>query len=225
MDRVLASTSFITDETTGEILESDIFLNSEFAWSVSAAGESGKYDVQSIALHETGHLSGLGHSALGETQLDADGSRAVIASDAIMFPIAYAAGSVAGRTLRADDIAGISSLYPDGGVQQADGSISGHVTRNGQPLYGAHVVAFDPATQTMVAGFTLNAQGQFSISGLSPGIHVLRVEPLDDADVDSFFDESVTPVDVDFRVTYADHLIVVPRGGDSGDVAVGVLAK
>ena len=32
-----------------------------------------------------------------------------------MFPIAFAAGSIAQRTLKADDIAGISDLYPDGG--------------------------------------------------------------------------------------------------------------
>ena len=31
-----------------------------------------------------------------------------------MFPIAFAAGSIAARTLKADDIAGISDLYPDG---------------------------------------------------------------------------------------------------------------
>ena len=142
-----------------------------------------------------------------------------------MFPIAFAPGSIAGRTLKPDDIAGISDLYPDGDFNQADGSISGTVLKDGKGVFGAHIVAFDPVTGTMVGNFSLNTQGQFSMSGLSPGIHVLRVEPLDDADVDSFFDESVNPVDVDFPVTFAGNLVVVPRGGDSGNVTITVIKK
>ena len=140
-----------------------------------------------------------------------------------MFPIAFAAGSIAARTLKADDIAGISDLYPDGDFAQL-GSISGRITRNGQPLFGAHVVAFDPANGSMVANFTLNDPGQFSIAGLSPGPHVLRVEPLDDADLDSFF-ESTRSVDLDFRVTYLDRAVIVPRRGDSGSVTIEVARK
>src|SRR5207302_1671231 len=55
LDRVLASTSFIINTTTGSIVESDIFFNASFQWSVAAAGESGRFDVESIALHEIGH--------------------------------------------------------------------------------------------------------------------------------------------------------------------------
>jgi hypothetical protein len=77
----------------------------------------------------------------------------------------------------------------------------------------------------MVASFTLNTQGQFSIGGLSPGIHILRVEPIDDADVDSFFDPTANAVDVDFRVAFFDGVVVVPRGGDSGEVALKVTRK
>ena len=68
-----------------------------------------------------------------------------------MFPIAFASGTIAGRTLKADDIAGISDLYPDGGFTASTGSISGTVTKDGQPIFGAHIVAFDPATGSMVA--------------------------------------------------------------------------
>jgi matrixin len=223
LDRVLASTSFVVDAATGALVESDIFFNSAFAWSVAPGGESNRFDLESIALHEIGHLSGLGHSALGETELREGGGRRVIASEAIMFPIAFAAGSIAGRTLKADDIAGISDLYPDGDFAQT-GSVSGRVTKDGTPVFGAHVIAFDPVTGAMVASFSLNAQGQFSINGLSPGPRVLRVEPIDDADVDSFFDAS-RGVDIDFRVAYSDRLVVVPRGGDSGQVELKVVRK
>jgi hypothetical protein len=225
LDRVLAATSLLVDRATGELIESDVFFNAAFAWSVAPNGEASRFDLESIALHEIGHMSGLGHSALGETELRANGGRRVLGAEAIMFPIAFEAGSIAARTLRADDIAGISDLYPDGDFNQVEGSVSGRVTKDGQPIFGAHVVAYDPATRTMVASFTLNTQGQFSIGGLSPGIHILRVEPIDDADVDSFFDSTTNPVDVDFRVTFFDGLVVVPRGGDSGEVALKVTRK
>ena len=104
-----------------------------------------------------------------------------------MFPIAFAPGNISNRTPRADDMAGLSDLYPDDGFNARTGSISGRVTKNGQGVFGAHVVAFDPVTGSLVANFTLNAQGEFSIAGLSPGPHVIRVEPLDDADPESFF--------------------------------------
>ncbi len=224
LDRVLAQTSFLVDSSTGALIESDILFNSAFSWSTAAAGESGRYDLESIALHEIGHFSGLGHSALGETELISSGGRRVLSAEAVMFPIAFASGSIAARTLKADDIAGISDLYPDGDFKTTDGSLSGRVTRDGQPLFGAHVVAFNAATGTLVGSFTLNADGQFSIGGLSPGPHVVRVEPLDDADTDSFFDSSHV-VDTDFRVTFLDRAVVVPKGGDSGEVAVKVVRK
>ena len=223
LDRVLAATNYVIDSATGSLVESDIFFNSSFPWSVAANGEPARFDIESIALHEIGHMSGLGHSALGETELRAGGGRLVTAAEAVMFPIAYAVGSTAGRTLRADDIAGITDLYPTGDTASR-GSISGRVTKNGTPVFGAHVVAFDPVTHAMVGSFTLNAQGQFSIGSLSPGPRILRVEPIDDAETDSFFDASRN-VDIDFRAAFVDRLVVVPRGGDSGEVAIAVVPK
>ncbi|PWT80012.1 MAG: hypothetical protein C5B57_12950, partial [Blastocatellia bacterium] len=224
LDRVLGATTFLVDVSTGELLESDILLNSAFTWSVAGSGENGRFDVESIALHEIGHLSGLGHSALGETEVLSTGGRRVLASEAVMFPIAFAAGSIAGRTLRADDIAGISDLYPDNEVQSKTGSISGEVIANGAGVFGAHVVAFDLTTGSLVASFTLDDQGRFAIAGLAPGPHVLRVEPLDDIDPDSVFDPG-EPVALDFRVSFLDRLVVVPRGGDAAGVQIRVTAK
>lgn len=223
LDRVLASTDLLIDEGTGEIVEADIVFNSAFAWSVSPAGERGTFDLETIAVHEIGHLSGLGHSALGETELT-DAGRRVKAAEAVMFPIAFGTGVVSNRTLRADDVAGISDLYPDGGFTDRTGSLSGRVTLNGAGLFGAHVVAFNPRTGALVASFTLTRQGQFSIAGLTPGPHLVRVEPLDDADTGSFFDGAI-PIALDFRVGIHDRLVVVPRGGDSGSVEVTVESK
>ena len=224
LDRVLASTSFLVDRVTGTLLESDIFFNTAFAWSVAPAGVTGRFDLESVALHEIGHMSGLGHSALGETELREGGGRRVLAAEAVMFPIAFTAGSIAARTLKADDIAGITDLYPEADFARTSGSVSGHVTKDGQPIFGAHVVAFDVARGSSIGSFTLDVQGQFAIGSLTPGLYLIRAEPIDDAEVDSFFDASRN-ADIDFRVMFVDRVVVVPRGGDSGEVAVKVVRK
>jgi hypothetical protein len=222
LDRVLGSTSFTVDTVTGEILESDIFLNSTFPWSVAAAGEPGRQDVESIALHEIGHLHGLGHSMLGETEL-VSGGRRVLGAEAVMFPIAFSAGQL-NRTLRADDIAGISDIYGHTQFRSATGSISGHITKNGAGVVGAHVIAFNPATGKLVASFTLTEDGAFVIAGLDPGPQIVRTEPLDDADVPSFLDTSFN-VDTDFKVAFYNRLVAVPRGGTAAKVELKVVAK
>jgi hypothetical protein len=223
-DRVLAATRILTNETTGEIVEADIFFNSTFPWSVSPSGETGRFDVESIALHEVGHLLGLGHSAIGETELQPGGRRRVIASAAVMFPIAFTAGNIEERTLHADDIAGASDIYPDGDYRSRTGSISGRVTKNGQGVFGAHVVAWNQRTGALVSGFSLGSDGSFVVAGLAPGPHVLRVEPIDDADVTSFFAEG-SDVDIDFRAAFHDRLGVAPRGGGSDRVEIRVVPK
>lgn len=224
LDRVLGATNFLVDTVTGEIIESDIFFNTAFAWSVASGGESGRFDLESIVLHETGHLFGLGHSALGETELRAGGGRRVIAAEAVMFPIAFPAGSTS-RGLRPDDIAGVSELYPRSGAP-GTGSIGGRVTKNGAGVLGAHIVAFNPRTGALVGNFSVDDQGTFSISGLEAGPHILRVEPVDDAELDSFFDDPIASrVDVDFKVTYHDRLVVVPRSGGAEAVEIKVTAK
>lgn len=226
LDRVLGSTSYLLDDSTGQIVEADIFFNSSFQWSVAASGEAGKFDLESIVLHETGHLFGLGHSALGETELQAGGGRRVIAAEAVMFPIAFSPGNVNDRTPRADDIAGMSELYPLAGFTAESGSLSGRVTKNGRGVLGAHVVAFNPATGALVGNFSVDTQGTFTISSLAPGPYIIRVEPVDDADLESFFDDSAIPnVDVNFRITYYQGFIVVPRGGGSESFEVQVTGK
>jgi hypothetical protein len=223
LENVLASTSFLIDVATGELLESDIFFNSAFAWSVEPAGTQGRFDLETIALHEIGHFSGLGHSLLGETEMLPSGRR-VTSLEAVMFPIAFGPGNIQNRTLRADDIAGISDVYPTDEFTQRTGSLSGRVTKNDRPVYGAHVVAFNPATGSLIGNFTLTSDGRFSIEGLTPGPYVLRIEPLDDADIGSFFDLD-DEVDINFRAAFHPRLIAVPRGGDSGSVTITVQPK
>lgn len=221
LDRVLGATGFLIDTVTGAIVESDIFFNSAFTWSTAAQGDASRFDLESVALHEIGHFIGLGHSGIGETEMRPDGGRRVLGSGAVMFPIALGRGITQDRQLQPDDIAGVSDLYPAPGFRSDTGVAAGRVTRNGSGVLGAHVVTFDPATGALIAAFTLNNDGEFQIAGLAPGAHVIRVEPLDDADVDSFFNRP-SAIDVGFLVTFHERLYVAPRGGFGERVTIAV---
>ena len=120
------------------------------------------------------------------------------------------------------DIAGVSDLYPTAVAALETGGIVGRVTKNGQGVRGAHVVAFNPESGELIGNFTLNANGDFVIARLPPGSYVLRAEPIDDADPDSFFP---TPVDANFQVTYAQRMVVAPKGGSSAPIEIRVTPK
>ena len=78
-----------------QIDEADMALNSKVAWNVGCQDLSGSLDLQTVIGHENGHVAGLGHST---------------DPNAIMFtPYSNAQCS-----LGADDIAGVSALYPAG---------------------------------------------------------------------------------------------------------------
>lgn len=224
LDRVLGATTFELDTVTGAIRESDIFLNTIFDWSIAQNGEANRFDVESVMVHELGHLLGLGHSALGETEPRAGGGRTILGKRAVMFPIAYPRGNVEDRTLEADDVAGISDLYGNVEGNRRLGAVSGRVTLNGAGIFGAHVTVFNAATGALSGGFTLNAQGAFVIAGLPPGAYIVRAEPLDDADVDSFFDED-TVVNINFRPAFYTKHVAVPAGGTGPSIEIRVRAK
>jgi hypothetical protein len=84
------------------------------------------------------------------------------------------------------------------------------------------VVAFNSQTGNLVGNFTV-ADGWFRIAGLRPGPYLIRVEPIDDADIDSFMDPQ--GVNVNFQVAFHPRLIVAPRGGSTASFDVTVLPK
>jgi len=73
--------------------EADMGINTRFKWSTGVPTPTGRYDLESVLLHENGHVAGLGHSA---------------DTSAVMY--AYYGGLR--RELHQDDIDGISFLYP-----------------------------------------------------------------------------------------------------------------
>ena len=224
LDRTLGAASFEFNDQTGELLASDIFFNSTFDWSVASAGQTGRFDVESVALHESGHFLGLGHSLLGETELQSNGRRTVLAKRAVMFPISYGSGIILDRALHDDDRAGLTDIYSNTASNRALGSISGRVILNGSGVFGAHVMAFHTGTGAMIGSYALSDDGTFVISSLEPGTYVVRAEPLDDADVDMIF-SSGTNVNIDFRPAFFAQLVPVPAGGASEPIEIVVQGK
>ena len=105
----------------------------------------------------------------------------------------------------------------------SSGGVHGRVRRGTAAVVGAHVVVYNLRTRALVGGFSLGDEGEFQILGLAPGPYVVRVEPLDDADTESFFD--IDSIDIDFQVTYYPRLVVAPSGGVGDSVTVTVRPK
>lgn len=203
----------------GQILQADILVRGDgqatFATPAALATAQGQndYDLESILIHEIGHLFGLEESGI---------------SRAIMFPVAPQPGTFAGARpspqepdapLADDDRTGIRALYPDPADTVDVGEIDGHVLPANpfalaiQPpaaadqwvtgIFGAQVVAVDADTGAVVAG-TLSGwscdpanppaqfDGSFQIQRLPVGRnYVIYAEPLDGIAPSSAFQNAI----------------------------------
>jgi Matrixin len=199
--------SSVTASFAGQILDSDtLFRNDGQATFATPGGLAtpqgqGAYDLESLLTHEIGHWFGLDHSAVWR---------------AIMFPYAPPPGQFLGERptaqapdgpLADDDRTGVRALYPDPNDALNVGEIQGHVlpanlfslatlpaTSSGSfvtGVVGAHVVAVDADTGSVVAGtlggWTCNAanppsqfDGTYDIQRLPVGRnYTVYAEPLD----------------------------------------------
>ncbi len=152
----------------GFIADADVVLNPATFYSTD--GAAGSYDAEEEFMHEIGHLLGLDHTGvLGATM------RPYTVSNNQYFMV-----ETAGRTLSADDVVGIQSLYGARNVTPR-GEVSGVITSvAGAPVAGAHVWV-ELATTGQVAGSSVTlANGAYRIAGLAPGSYRMQVEALDE---------------------------------------------
>jgi uncharacterized protein (TIGR03437 family) len=137
------------------------------------------------AVHELGHAIGLQHtftSSAMSTQL----TRATTRS----------------KPLAADDIAGVSILYPSRNFAALFGTVSGRVTQGGVGVNLASVVALS-LNGTAVSTLT-NPDGTYRLQGVPPGPYQIYVHPI--------------PPPVRGQATPGD--IILPRDPDNNQLAV-----
>jgi uncharacterized protein (TIGR03437 family) len=105
-------------------------------------------------VHEFGHTLGLQHTFTSST-MSTGTTRATTRS----------------KPIGADDIAGLSILYPAAGFAASTGVISGRVTMGSDPVVLASVVAISPNGPAVSA--LTNPDGTYRIEGLTAGIQYL----------------------------------------------------
>lgn len=157
LDDATARTRIFYD-AKGFITEADIVLNPFVQFSTD--GTPGTYDLESTLTHEIGHLLGLSHSpVIGATMSDGYGKNGV-----------YSLSAFSARTLAADDISSIRSVYgvADDG-DECCGRIAGRLNFGLNRVRGLEVWAEDAESGRVIAAAPVSGDGSFRMGGLALG--------------------------------------------------------
>ena len=176
---VTGNLSYGTDSLIVPIVRSRIYLPNDLT-QVSTYGDFLSYSEPFFVtlVHEFGHALGLQHTL----------------TSGVMSTIYTSAASKA-TPLGADDIAGISVLYPADGYLPTVGSIAGRVARDPNGLSLASVVALS-ATNPPISILT-NPDGSYRMDGVPPGSYYVYAHPLPPAEYgESTPNNIIYPTDV-----------------------------
>ena len=147
----------------------------QLASDLTSRGQASYSDAFFLTIvHEFGHTIGLQHSMTGgamATSITRGNSRAL--------------------PLSADDIAGVSALYPTPQFKAAKGSITGRVSVARNPVNLASVVALS-MDGSAIGAMTL-PDGSYHIDGLAPGDYIVYTHPLPPAQVGEASPAGIVP--------------------------------
>ena len=145
------SGSFVPIQVSTVILSSDLSSLPSYASSPD--------DLLLTIVHEFGHALGLQHTL----------TSSVMATEVTR-------STTKAEPLAADDVAGISLLYPNTNFAAQFGSVSGRVAMGASGVSLASVVALDPSGGAISA--LTNPDGTYRIDGLLPGQYFVYTNPL-----------------------------------------------
>jgi hypothetical protein len=179
----------------GKLLESDVvFWDGVYAAFTGSSGCSSGYYLEDIATHELGHALGLNHSTV---------------LSATMYPT-YSLCSTALRTLDADDVKGVESLYPPPPGTNAVPTVSISSPSSGASVVKGAAVSFSGSstdredgtlttklvwTSSLLPNQTIGSGGSFTFAGLPVGSQTLTASVSDSGGVTGFARQTITVVD------------------------------
>jgi hypothetical protein len=182
--------TYVWWDGTGALIETDtVFYTGGYtflAGGIACAG--GALYLQDAATHELGHALGLGHSSV---------------STASMNPYMNAC-TTSFRTLDADDLAGVESLYPAGGVSNSAPSVTITSPAGGSTFTESSAITFsgtssdkEDGTLTNYLVWTSNISGQIGSGGsftrsLPAGAHTITASVTDSRGLKSTKQVSLT---------------------------------
>lgn len=141
---VVGVTQVYFKNNTGEMIEADILINDNFAFSTDI--NEPNY-LGNVITHELGHFLGLGHSQ--------------VTGSTMFYALSRGQNQIAD-----DDKAGIYSIYPTGDTSK--GSLTGKIMggKSQAAVFGAHVQAISLKTGHISGAGISDLDGSFSIAGL-----------------------------------------------------------
>ena len=185
----------VFNDQTGEIVEGFSFLNG--LPLISDAFPFSEEEMFGVQIHEFGHFSNMAHTVVnGQVALFSEPAgpaptAAFPVPDDLIYEIMYPFASDQTATVpQRDDIASLSTLYPEDAFATDTGTIRGTVfNSSGNPVTGVNVIARNVADPFNDAASAISSDqtgdysegapfvGEYAITGLTPGAsYVLYVD-------------------------------------------------